>query len=72
MDELNMQVCIAANVGGIKRYGMMQILGCLNILPPVQRGNWSKYQSIYAKSIKNVADKSLEAAGKTFFTGNPN
>lgn len=30
MDELNMLACIGANVGGIKRRGMTQILGCLN------------------------------------------
>lgn len=64
MDELNMQACIAANVGGMKRYGMTQILGCLNILPPVQIESWNKYQAIYAKAINTVADESLEVAGK--------
>ncbi|CAF1036037.1 unnamed protein product, partial [Didymodactylos carnosus] len=64
MDELNMLACITANVGGIKRTGMTQILGCLNILHPVQIESWNKYQSIYAKSVECVTEKSLEAAGK--------
>ena len=64
MDELNMMACVAANVGGIKRTGMITILGMLNILPPVQIENWNKYQKIYSKSLDHVRDESLGRAGK--------
>ncbi|CAF3784910.1 unnamed protein product [Rotaria socialis] len=43
---------------------MTQILGCLNVLPPVQIEHWNKYQSIYAKSLVTTTEKSLAAAAE--------
>jgi hypothetical protein len=67
MDELNMMACAAANVGGFKRTGMTEVLGMLNILPPVQIENWNKYQNIFSKALSIVKDKSLETAGKIYY-----
>lgn len=68
MDELNMMACVAANVVGIKRTCMATMLGMLNILPPVQIENWNRYNKNYTNALSVVKDKSLEMAGKVFFS----
>ena len=61
-----MMACAAANLVGIKRTGMTEILGMLNILPPVQIEKWNNYQKIYSSALTQVKDKSLELAGKIY------